>query len=242
MGSHDAPALANLYLAWREWQAMDQLQAAARDPTIANSIRMDCAAAADAFSNTDRYMDDVLFVDNPCLDRYLYLKPPGTARGLDVGFYDPDRVKLNETTLPAEDGAVSHVHYLDLDITAKSDGRVLVDIWDKRRELPFHVIRFPDVRTVLSSTCRFNILTTLGIAYVRRVRSTATWLSRVAEQARYMIDDKHYCDKRVQQSAKRVTARVASVLRTRRARPGNNRLGRSRELYGMLQRRIRDMD
>ena len=133
MGTNCAPALANLYLYSYESRFIDRL------------IEENKHETAEKFHMTFRLIDDVLSIDNDAWHTTT------AAHSNEDGIY-PQALSLNDTTL--HNGA----HFLGMTITT-SDDEVLVDVFDKTHEFPFHVIKYPNMHSLIPSYIPYNVFT-----------------------------------------------------------------------------------
>ena len=107
-GTDCAPLLANLYLFYYEHHFMKCL--------IKNKAKH--------FSNTDRYIDDLLTLNNPSFEA-------------EIGNIYPPELVLKKTTESS-----SMVSYLDTSITI-SENKFVTTIYDKRDDFNFHIVNSP---------------------------------------------------------------------------------------------------
>lgn len=120
------------------------------------------------FQNTFRLIDDALSVDNPHFEVAL-------ANGLY-----PSALTLNNTTL-----SPTHAHFVGMSF---SFGRILIDLFDKRAEFPFPVIRYPHLdsaiphhlpyRTFIGGLARLYSMITLSHTFLSRCIELALLLHR----------------------------------------------------------------
>jgi hypothetical protein len=145
MGTNCAPAIANLYLYSYESQYMDQL--------IANNSKLHACA----FHMTFRLIDDVLSVDNPFFIDSI-------AVPFEAGGMYPAALTLNDTTISS-----GEVHFLGMSIRDFDQERkkFTLDVFDKRREFPFAVCRYPQRASLLPSAMAYGTFTGLLHRYYR---------------------------------------------------------------------------
>jgi hypothetical protein len=133
MGTNCAPALANLYLYAYESEFIDRL-------------KVSQLKVAQEFHMSFRLIDDVLFVDNPTLRDYI------DRPAEDGGIY-PRALKLNETSINADE-----VNFLGMKI--RSQGKSFrVDVFDKRTEFPFKVLRYPHTDSLIPDSIPYGVFT-----------------------------------------------------------------------------------
>jgi len=111
MGTDCAPLLANLYLFYYEYCYMKQLL----------KVNM---GKAKVFSNTVRYIDDLLTLNNPLFEE-------------EIANIYPTELVLKKTT-----ESYSMVSYLDMKITM-DDKKYVTAIWDKRDSFNFRIVNYP---------------------------------------------------------------------------------------------------
>ena len=111
MGTDCAPLLANLYLFYYEYSYMKQL------------LKVNMGKAR-MFSNTVRYIDDLLALNNPSFDE-------------EIANIYPKELILKKTT-----EGHSMVSYLDLKITIE-EREYVTAIWDKRDSFNFRIVNYP---------------------------------------------------------------------------------------------------
>ena len=111
MGTDCAPLLANLFLFYYKCKFMK------------NNLKHDTQKAI-IFSNTFRYIDDLLTLNNPFFER-------------EIGNIYPLQLKLKKTT---ENN--NRLSYLDLEVQIK-DSKFTTAVFDKRDHFYFHIVNFP---------------------------------------------------------------------------------------------------
>jgi hypothetical protein len=131
MGTNCAPPLANLYLYAYESRFVDGL--VTTRPKVARNFHM-----------SFRLIDDLLAVDNP------YLRDAIASPAEEGGLY-PRALRLNETSISDEE-----VRFLGM--TIRSDGESFrVDVFDKRTEFPFRVIRYPHTDSLIPPNIPYGV-------------------------------------------------------------------------------------
>ena len=111
MGTDCAPLLANLYLFYFEYRYMRGL--------LKNNFHL-----ARRFSNTVRYIDDLLTLNNPSFENEI------------TNIYPPELV-LKRTT-----ESTHMVSYLDISITI-FESKYVTNVYDKRDDFNFKIVKFP---------------------------------------------------------------------------------------------------
>lgn len=137
MGTNCAPSLANLYLYSYESEFIDRIK---------NSHGTEYAKQ---FHESYRLIDDTLSVNNPHWREWV--RKPAE----DGGLY-PVSLTLNDTTV-----SDSHVHFLGMDIvdSGRVDGKLSIDVFDKRREFPFAVRRYPHMHSLIPRSIPYGVFT-----------------------------------------------------------------------------------
>lgn len=131
MGTNCAPPLANLYLYAYESDFIDRLE-------------MTQPKAARSFHMTFRLIDDVLSADNQFLRQYI-------GKTAEEGGIYPRALTLNETSISAEE-----VNFLGMKI--RSNGSSFrVDVFDKRTEFPFRVLRYPCTDSLIPASIPYGV-------------------------------------------------------------------------------------
>ena len=90
---------------------------------------------------TFRLIDDVFLVGNPSVDLF---------------FSDcyPEFLTRNDTTLP--DGSVN---FLGMHIKTTASSGLVVDVFDKKKEFPFKVVRYPHLDSEIPSSIPYGVFT-----------------------------------------------------------------------------------
>ena len=112
MGTNCAPLIADLFLYCFEKKFMLKLQKQKRHGLI------------QSFSNTSRYLDDILTIDNPFFERFI------------PSIY-PSELQLNKSNY-----APTECSFLDLNISI-INGIIETKIYDKRDDFCFEIVNFP---------------------------------------------------------------------------------------------------
>lgn len=163
MGTNCAPALANLYLYAYEAAFIDRLMDPERGPAG--------LATARKFARTFRLIDDVLSVDNDVWE------------GEVEGMY-PSQLTLNRTGGGEGDGAA--VQFLGMDI--RYTGRqVVMDVFDKRKEFPFPVIRYPHMDSLIPAGIPYGVWTGQLHRYFRICSLLDDFLKHCLHLARVLV-------------------------------------------------------
>jgi hypothetical protein len=134
MGTNCAPSMANLYLYSYECDFIDRV------------ISTHGAEFAKSFHESYRFIDDTLSVHNPLWREYVSF----TA---DQGGIYPRELTLNDTTVSS-----TCVHFLGMEIV-DHEGKLDVDVFDKRKEFPFDVRRYPHMCSLIPRSIPYGVFT-----------------------------------------------------------------------------------
>ena len=174
MGTNCAPLLANLYLYAYESSFIDRIQGA-KGRTAARSFHM-----------SFRLIDDLLSVDNPLLKQYIDLPAPKTMDDGVGGIY-PEELTLNDTSL--EDC----VQFLGMELRYIGNSLEL-EVFDKKKEFPFSVIRYPHLDSVIPISIPYGVFTGLLYRRYRICTRKTVFLDQSVELAKTFRDKR--CSKR----------------------------------------------
>ena len=125
MGTDCAPLLANLFLFYYEYKFM-------KEKLKQNS------QVAKIFSNTFRYIDDLLTLNNPTFEQ-------------EISNIYPQQLELKRTT-----ETDSRLSYLDLEVNI-SDRRFTTAVFDKRDGFNFHIVNFPHMDSNIPSKPAYGV-------------------------------------------------------------------------------------
>lgn len=162
MGTNCAPTLANLYLYAYESAYIDKLLASSHE------------AIATQFHMTFRLIDDVLSVDNP------YWTSAISASQGNGGMY-PAALSLNDTTINSQ-----QVRFLGMSI-CDIGGKLSFDVFDKRREFPFTVCRYPHKCSMIPTYIAYGVFTGLLHRYYRICTQFSQFVLNASLLARTLI-------------------------------------------------------
>ena len=125
MGTDCAPLLANLFLFHYEYKFM------------LNNLKQD-RQLAKRFSNTFRYIDDLLTLNNPTFEEA-------------IGDIYPPQLELKRTT-----ETESRLSYLDIELTI-ADRKFTTAVFDKRDGFDFHIVNFPHLDSNIPSKPAYGV-------------------------------------------------------------------------------------
>ena len=135
MGTDCAPLVADLFLFSYEFEFMKSL------------IRTDLSVAA-KFSNTCRYIDDLLTLNNPDFQAC-------------IGQIYPPELELKKTTESHDSCS-----YLDLNISILN-GKFCTDLYDKRDTFSFSIVNFPHMDSNIPSKPAYGVVISQLVRYLR---------------------------------------------------------------------------
>ena len=147
MGTNPAPVMANLYLYRYESSFVNRL------------INAGLTGTAKALRNTFRLIDDILSIDNPSFKDHVASPAPDDLAGDEVGGIYPRQLSLNETTISCRE-----VHFLGMEVK-DIGGQLVLDLFDKRREFTFKVIRYPHMDSVIPTNIPYGVF--IGLLFRR---------------------------------------------------------------------------
>jgi hypothetical protein len=150
MGTNCAPLLANLYLYAYESRFIDRL------------VEVFGEGYARSFTNWFRYIDDVLCVDIPSMQDHIHV--PAESK-IGIGIY-PSALRLNDTNVTPKE-----VVFLGM-LLKDSEGKITVDVFDKRKEFPFPVVRYPNLDSLIPANIPYGVF--VGQLY-RYYRICTNW-------------------------------------------------------------------
>ena len=177
MGTSCAGFIANLYCFTYELDFMDRL--------INNSM----FDTARKFLNVCRYIDDLLTIDIPDIDNYLYLDSGSN----NIGIYPKSILSLEL----ADDGL--NVPYMDIYIRQNARRGLISSIYDKRLDSKYssiNVIRYPHVDSFIADTAKYGIVTSQLHRFASRCVLKQDFVYNVALVIYRMIL-KGYCTRKI---------------------------------------------
>ena len=148
MGTNCAPLLADIFL--YSWKA----------DFIQSLLSTGKKHLASRFNLTYRYIDDVLFINNPEFENYLGQMYPAELESKDT----------KESTTSAS--------YLDLLLSIGRDGQLHTSIYDKRDDFNFHITNFPFLSSNIPSSPACGVFISQLIRYSRACSSYECFILR----------------------------------------------------------------
>ena len=115
---------------------------------------------AKSFSNTYRYIDDVLSLNNPKFGDYL------------CDIY-PVELEIKDTT-----DADHHASHLDLLLKYERDCRLRVKLYDKRDDFNFNIVNFPYLCSNIPKSPAYGVYVSQLIRYARASSLYEDFISR----------------------------------------------------------------
>jgi hypothetical protein len=92
-------------------------------------------------------------VDNEFLEECVSLPAPEDLDGRTLGGIYPSALTLNKTT-----ASPSLAHFLGMSIHDRG-AELELDLYDKRNDFPFRVIRYPNRESVIPSSIPYGVFT-----------------------------------------------------------------------------------
>ena len=117
---------------------------------------------ASQFNFTDRYIDDILSINNPDFENYL-------------GQIYPAELEIKDTT-----ESNTSASYLDLLLSIESDGQLRTSLYHKRDDFNFHITNFPFLSSNIPSSPAYGVFISQLILYARACSSYACFILRAA--------------------------------------------------------------
>jgi hypothetical protein len=137
---------------------------------------------ASCFHMTFRYIDDIFSVDNPFWIEAISVPA-------ELGGIYPIAVTLNDTTISDRE-----VYFMGMHITSSACARITMDIYDKRKDFPFKVVRYPDLRSLIPESLPYGVFTSQLVRYSRICTSSAKFIYRSRLLAQQLLS--HLCTPR----------------------------------------------
>ena len=149
MGTNSAPLLADLFLHTFEYDFM------------LKTMKADMSKAVE-FSNTFRYIDDLLSVNN---DNF----------GNSISEIYPSELELKDTTLCSPE-----VCYLDTKIVhGDSSALFHISVYDKREDFNFRIVNFPFMDSNIPTTPVYGVYVSQLVRYARICTAKADFMHRL---------------------------------------------------------------
>jgi hypothetical protein len=158
MGTNCAPALANLYMYSYESEFIDRQN----------------SDVATAFRHTYRLIDDVLSVGNP-----FWEKAVGVSA--EAGGMYPSCLQLNDTSI-----SPSSVNFLGMQILLRR-GRIVLDVFDKRKEFKFLVNRYPHMDSLIPESIPYGVFSGLVHRFYRICSEKEAFVRQCRELASVLV-------------------------------------------------------
>ncbi len=97
------------------------------------------------------------------------------------GIY-PQALLLNETTITNKE-----VTFLGMRITQTSGGKLCLDVYDKRKDFPFTVVRYPAMSSLIPPSMPYGVFVSQLYRYYRICTSAQAFVGRAADLGRTML-------------------------------------------------------
>ena len=137
MGTNCAPLLADIFLYSYEAVVIQSLLSTGGKQLVSQ------------FNFTYRYIDDVLFINNPDFENYL-------------GQMYPPELEINDMT-----ESNTSATYLDLLLSIGRDGQFHTSLYDKHDDFNFHITNFPFLSSNIPSSPTYGVFISKLIRYAR---------------------------------------------------------------------------
>ena len=147
MGTNCAPLVADLFLFCYEHDFMKTLDKSTQSHIV------------EAFSDTSRYLDDVLNIDNPYFESFI------------PSIY-PKELTLNKANVSDKSAS-----FLDLDITIKDDV-ISTKIYDKRDDFNFSIVNYPHLDGDVPRSTSYGVYISQLIRFARACSSVDDFNNR----------------------------------------------------------------
>ena len=149
MGTNSAPLLADLFLHTFEYDYM------------LKTMKQDMPKAV-AFSNTFRYIDDLISINNETF-------------GPSISDIYPSELELKETTL-----ASTEVCYLDTKISHGDNNTPFhISVYDKRDDFTFRIVNFPHMDSNIPANPAYGVYISQLVRYARICTSKLDFIHRL---------------------------------------------------------------
>ena len=113
---------------------------------------------------TFRLIDDDLSVDNPDYEEFIDCYPKFLT--------------LNDTTLP------EGVNFVGMNITEGNEGKIKLQVYDKRKDFPFKVVRYPHLDSEIPTNLPYGVFTGLTYRNDRICTETEDFIKESVELAK----------------------------------------------------------
>ena len=125
---------------------------------------------ARVFNFTDRYIDDVLSINNSIFAEYLPL------------IYPP-KLEVKETTYKA-----SSASFLDIYLAFDDSVQLSTNIYDKRDDFNFKIIHFPNMCSNIPASSAYGVYISQLIRYARATSNYSDFLKRHLHLRNRLLD------------------------------------------------------
>ena len=182
MGTNCAPLLADIFLYSYEAEFIQSLLSTGRKQL------------ASRFKFTYRYIDDVLFINNPEFENYL-----------DQMY--PVELEIKETT----ESNIS-ASYLDLLLSIGRDGQLHTSIYDKRDDFNFHITNFPFLSSNIPTSPAYGVFISQLIRYARACSSYGCFILRATRLSNKLLEQ-GYVKERLKSSLRKFYGRYGDLIK-----------------------------
>ena len=182
MGTNCAPLLADIFLYSYEAEFIQSLLSAGKK------------RLASQFNFTYRYIDDVLYINNPDFENYL-------------GQMYPPELEIKDTT-----ESNTSASYLDLLLSIGRDGQLRTSLYDKRDDFNFHITNFPFLSSNIPSSPAYGVFISQLIRYARACSSYECFILRAMRLSNKLLGQ-GYVKERLKSSLRKFYGRYGDLTK-----------------------------
>ena len=148
---------------------------------------------ASRFNFTYRYIDDVLYINNPEFENYL-------------GQMYPVELEIKDTT-----ESNTSASYLDLLLSIGKDGQLHTSIYDKRDDCNFHITNFPFLSSNIPTSPAYGVFISQLIRYARACSSYGCFILRATRLSNKLLEQ-GYVKERLKSSLRKFYGRYGDLI------------------------------
>ena len=145
------------------------------------------------FNLTNRYINDVLSINNPEFENYL-------------GQMYPGELEIKDTT-----ESTTSASYLDLLLLIGRDGQLHTSIYDKQDDLNFHITKFPFLSSNIPSSPAYGVFISQLIRYAQACSSYECFILRVRRLSSNLLKQ-GYLMERLKSSFRKFYGRYGDLI------------------------------
>ena len=182
MGTNCAPLLAEIFLNSYEAELTQSLLSAGRK------------RFAFQFKFTNRYINDILSINNPYFENYL-------------GQMCPPELEINDTT-----ESNTSASYLDLLLSIGRDGQLHASLYDDRDDFNFHFTNFMFLNSNIPSSPAYGVFISQLTQYARSCSSYECFILREVRFSN-KLHGQRYVKKRLRSSLREFYGRYGNLIK-----------------------------